>query len=100
MRRLKKQGRRAGWPSMPLKRGRVLDQQFDEINSEQRRPRYLNEDAKNPPAETSWGKLLRWVPEGSLVLEVGCGHGSFSSALRTHRGCRVVGVEIDAERAA
>lgn len=57
--------------------------------------RYLNEDAKDPPAESSWGKLLPWVPQGAFVLEVGCSRGSFSYALRKHRDCRVVGIEID-----
>ncbi|MGQ0503820.1 MAG: methyltransferase domain-containing protein, partial [Myxococcaceae bacterium] len=59
--------------------------------------RYVNEGAMNPAPESSWGKLLPLLPEGSLVLEVGCAHGSFSYAMKTHRQCRVVGVEIDPE---
>lgn len=61
---------------------------------EQSQLRYRNEAAKNPPPETSWGKLLPWVVDGSYVLEVGCAHGSFSSALRA-KNCHVVGVELD-----
>jgi GT2 family glycosyltransferase/glycosyltransferase involved in cell wall biosynthesis/2-polyprenyl-3-methyl-5-hydroxy-6-metoxy-1,4-benzoquinol methylase len=76
-----------------------LKQVVDEINSDLIETRYRNEDAKDPPPESSWGKLLPWVPRGALVLEVGCAQGSFSSALRKHRGCRVVGVEIDSGRA-
>src|SRR4051812_12557454 len=62
-------------------------------------PRYLNKAALNPSPESSWGKLLQLVPEGSRVLEVGCAHGSFSSALKRQKSCRVVGVELDEKSA-
>jgi GT2 family glycosyltransferase/2-polyprenyl-3-methyl-5-hydroxy-6-metoxy-1,4-benzoquinol methylase/glycosyltransferase involved in cell wall biosynthesis len=58
--------------------------------------RYQNEAALDPAPESSWGKLLQWVPEGAKVLEVGCAHGAFSHALKRLKKCRVVGVEIDA----
>ncbi|GEM_PF-611002 len=57
--------------------------------------KYLNEAASSPVPESSWGKLLHWVPEGAKVLEVGCAHGSFSLALKRLKKCQVVGVEID-----
>jgi GT2 family glycosyltransferase/2-polyprenyl-3-methyl-5-hydroxy-6-metoxy-1,4-benzoquinol methylase len=58
-------------------------------------PAYSDPRAFDPPPETSWGKLLRLVPEGSRVLDVGCSFGGFSSALRRLRKCYVVGIEID-----
>src|SRR6266496_2333771 len=62
--------------------------------------RYLNEAALDPSPETSWGKLLALVPTGSRALDVGCGHGAFSAALRRLRGCHVTGVELDEQFAA
>src|SRR5215831_12991455 len=56
---------------------------------------YSDPRAFDPPPETSWGKLLRLVPESSRVLDVGCAGGGFASALRRLRGCSVVGVERD-----
>src|SRR5947209_17552005 len=44
--------------------------------------RYSNQQAFDPPANTSWGKILALVPEASKVLDVGCAFGSFSCALR------------------
>lgn len=35
------------------------------------------------------------VPEGSRVLDLGCGDGTLMAYLREHRGCRGFGVEID-----
>lgn len=61
--------------------------------------RYQNEAALHPTAESSWGKLLQLVPESARVLEVGCAHGAFSSALKQVKKCQVIGVEIDAASA-
>lgn len=44
--------------------------------------------------------VVELVPEGSLVLEFGCATGYMSEVLVQRRGCRVVGVELDAEAAA
>lgn len=45
--------------------------------------------------------LLAEVPAGAAdVLDVGCATGAFASALRSQRGCRVVGVEFDPQLAA
>src|SRR5215813_8556602 len=44
-------------------------------------------------------KIVRLVGSGRLVLDVGCAHGHLAEALR-RQGCRVVGVERDAEDAA
>lgn len=38
------------------------------------------------------------VPEGSRVLDLGCGSGTLMAHLRDERGCEVRGLEIDAER--
>lgn len=35
------------------------------------------------------------VPQGSRVLDLGCGDGTLMAYLREHRGCRGFGVEID-----
>ena len=35
------------------------------------------------------------VPEGSRVLDLGCGSGAFLAALRDERACRGIGIEID-----
>jgi 2-polyprenyl-3-methyl-5-hydroxy-6-metoxy-1,4-benzoquinol methylase len=40
------------------------------------------------------------VPEGTSVLEVGCATGYMTEVLVKRRGCRVVGIELDAEAAA
>ena len=61
--------------------------------------RYENEAARNPVPESSWGKLLGHVNEGSKVLEIGCAHGSFSYALKHLKKCQVVGVELDEQAA-
>jgi methionine biosynthesis protein MetW len=37
------------------------------------------------------------VPEGSRVLELACGHGELLTELAESRGCRVQGLERDAE---
>src|SRR3954465_15074182 len=63
------------------------------------RPRYDDPRASDPPPESSWGKLLALVPEGSRVLDIGCARGGFSAALKKLRRCFVVGIEIDPEAA-
>lgn len=63
-------------------------------------PRYANDTALNPPPESSWGKVLRHVPEGTRVLDIGCARGSFSAAMTRLKGCTVVGVEFEEEAAA
>jgi O-antigen biosynthesis protein len=44
--------------------------------------------------------VVELVPEGSSVLEFGCATGYMSEVLTQRRGCRVVGIELDAEAAA
>ena len=38
--------------------------------------------------------IAQLVPEGSRVLDLGCGNGELLQHLRRHRGCRGFGVEI------
>jgi len=38
--------------------------------------------------------IAELVPEGSRVLDLGCGNGELLDHLRRHRGCRGFGVEI------
>src|SRR4051812_35027564 len=61
---------------------------------------YSSPEAFDPPEHTSWGKLLRLVPQGARVLDVGCAFGAFSSAMRRFRGCHVTGVELNPAAAA
>ena len=39
--------------------------------------------------------VLSWVPNGSRVLDLGCGDGTFLARLRDERGAIGVGVDID-----
>jgi methionine biosynthesis protein MetW len=39
--------------------------------------------------------IARLVPEGSRVLDLGCGDGALLDYLQKHRGCTGYGVEID-----
>ena len=39
--------------------------------------------------------VLSWVPEGSRVLDLGCGNGAFLARLSEERGATGVGVDID-----
>ena len=39
--------------------------------------------------------VLNWVPNGSRVLDLGCGDGTFLARLRDERGAIGVGVDID-----
>lgn len=39
--------------------------------------------------------IARLVPEGSRVLDLGCGDGALLAHLQTNRGCTGYGVEID-----
>jgi len=40
-------------------------------------------------------QIAALVPEGSRVLDLGCGTGELLSYLQTHRGCSGYGVELD-----
>ena len=44
-----------------------------------------------------WPVLERWVPQGSRVLDVGCGDGGLGARLIANRGARVDGLELDPE---
>ena len=41
--------------------------------------------------------IYDWVPEGSRVLDLGCGEGELLSALVAHKQCSGYGVEIDTD---
>jgi 2-polyprenyl-3-methyl-5-hydroxy-6-metoxy-1,4-benzoquinol methylase len=47
----------------------------------------------------SWYKALNMIPEGSLVLDVGCSSGNFGDALIRLHGCTVDGIELNEEDA-
>jgi methionine biosynthesis protein MetW len=51
-------------------------------------------DSNRPTTE-----LFHLVPNGSRVLDIGCATGYLARALSERKGCRVVGLEIDAEAA-
>lgn len=42
--------------------------------------------------------IARLVPEGSRVLDLGCGDGAMLAHLQVHRGCSGYGVEIDDDK--
>ncbi|MEM1144130.1 MAG: methionine biosynthesis protein MetW [Pseudomonadota bacterium] len=42
-------------------------------------------------------RILRWMPENSRVLDLGCGDGEFLELLRDQKNARVTGIEIDAQ---
>ena len=44
--------------------------------------------------KTTMQALARLVPEGSRVLDLGCGNGELLAHLRSHRGCSGYGIEI------
>lgn len=41
--------------------------------------------------------IYDWIPQGSRVLDLGCGKGELLSALVRHKQCSGYGVEIDTE---
>jgi 2-polyprenyl-3-methyl-5-hydroxy-6-metoxy-1,4-benzoquinol methylase len=43
----------------------------------------------------SWSNMFGFIPDGSRVLDVGCATGNFGQALEQHKGCTVVGVDIN-----
>lgn len=51
-------------------------------------------EAMNPPPGTSWAALLKQIPDGAVVLDVGCSSGSFAVAMK-RKACRVIGVELN-----
>ncbi|HSW98371.1 MAG TPA: class I SAM-dependent methyltransferase [Candidatus Saccharimonadales bacterium] len=55
-----------------------------------------SEADKNSP----WFKMMRWMPKGQRVLDVGCSSGYFGEKLIAARGDEVWGLEIDPKDAA
>jgi methionine biosynthesis protein MetW len=41
------------------------------------------------------GLIARWIPQGSRVLDLGCGDGDLLAFLKAHKACEGYGVEID-----
>ena len=50
-------------------------------------------------SDSTAAKLLRFVGNNKIVLEIGCASGCQSKVLTEHFGCKVTGVEIDAAAA-
>lgn len=44
--------------------------------------------------------MSEWIPEGSLVLDLGCGRGVLLEYLKQKLGVKAVGVDLDPEKAA
>ncbi|MCV2502866.1 MAG: methionine biosynthesis protein MetW [Neisseriaceae bacterium] len=42
--------------------------------------------------------IYDWIPEGTKVLDLGCGEGELLYALTTQKNCRGYGIEIDSDR--
>ena len=41
--------------------------------------------------------IYDWIPEGSRVLDLGCGDGELLAALVEHKKCSGYGIEIDTD---
>jgi len=48
-----------------------------------------------PQARPEYDTLVRWTPQHSAVIDLGCGDGSLGARLIAERGCVVQGIEID-----
>ena len=59
----------------------------------------LRYDGQSDERWEATGMLLRMIPEGARVLDVGCGTGSISCLVRDLRRAEVVGIEPNPERA-
>ena len=49
--------------------------------------------SETPPLE--YRAILEWIPQGSSVLDLGCGNGGLLDLLVRERGVRGQGIEID-----
>jgi len=49
--------------------------------------------SETPPLE--YRAILKWIPQGSSVLDLGCGNGGLLDLLVRERGVRGQGIEID-----
>jgi 2-polyprenyl-3-methyl-5-hydroxy-6-metoxy-1,4-benzoquinol methylase len=56
---------------------------------------YSNSSFNYDDANTSWAKTFELIPEGSVVLDVGCSSGTFGAELIKKKQCTVDGIEID-----
>ena len=54
----------------------------------------------DPAGDTTAARVLRMVGAGKAVLEIGTAVGSMTRFLKEYNGCRVTGIEIDADMAA
>lgn len=48
-------------------------------------------------SNNSWANMLRFIPRGARVLDVGCSTANFGAALQKMRDCVVVGIDISDE---
>lgn len=53
----------------------------------------------DPDGQSTAARIARLIGHGQRVLELGCGYGVISRQLSQKQGCRVTGVEIDADSA-
>jgi methionine biosynthesis protein MetW len=51
---------------------------------------YITDDQNH-----SWSKILKFIPDDSQVLDIGCSSGSLGELLVSKKGCVVDGVELD-----
>src|SRR5579859_7375466 len=51
----------------------------------------------DPTAALTNAEIMKHIPRGSRVLDLGCGDGHLLEILRDEHGCRIQGVELDTQ---
>ena len=57
-----------------------------------------NCDINSMHMNSSYGIMLNWCRNNTVVLDVGCSRGYFGEALSKYKSCRCFGIEYDRER--